>query len=85
MNVFRALIPCVLPYSGGENQGTTRENNRASCWFTGRGQGNDLRMTQRMGASASSSLASVGGDSLQAARLSSSGSPDPLGIIIRYL
>lgn len=84
MNVFRALIPCALQRSGESGGGGEEESvSNSGCWFTGRGQGNDSRMTQRMGASASSSLAPVGGDSVQAARLSASGNSDPLSLIVR--
>jgi hypothetical protein len=37
-----------------------------------------------MGASASSSITNVGGDSVQAARLSASSSPEQHGITVRY-
>ncbi len=83
MNVFRALIPCALQRSGESGVGEGDSINNSGCWFTGRGQGNDSRMTQRMGASASSSFAPVGGDSVQAARLSASGNSDPLSLIVR--
>ncbi|OXU23670.1 hypothetical protein TSAR_001748, partial [Trichomalopsis sarcophagae] len=82
MNVFRALIPCALQRSGESGAGGEGDSSSGGCWFTGRGQGDDSRMTHRMGASASSSLAPVGGDSVQAARLSASGNPDPLSIIL---
>ena len=83
MNVFRALIPCALQRSGESGVGGEGSNSSGGCWFTGRGQSDDSRMTQRMGVSASSSLAPVGGDSVQAARLSASGNPEPLSIIVR--
>ncbi|XP_023288554.1 BTB/POZ domain-containing protein 7 isoform X2 [Orussus abietinus] len=77
MNVFRALLPCALQ-RGGES-----EDSIEGCWSTGERRGDDSRMTHRMGASASSSLAAIGGDPLQAARLSSPGSTDQVGIIVR--
>lgn len=79
MNVFRALIPCALHRSGESSE----SGGSGNCWSTGRGRGDVSCMTQRMGASASSSIAAVGGDPIQAARLSSSGHPEPLGIIVR--
>ncbi|XP_014203804.1 BTB/POZ domain-containing protein 7 [Copidosoma floridanum] len=82
MNIFRALIPCALHRSGESGAGGEEESNSGGCWFTGRGQGNNSRMTQRMG-SASSSLAPIGGDSVQAARLSGSANSDPLSFIVR--
>ncbi|XP_015590954.1 BTB/POZ domain-containing protein 7 isoform X2 [Cephus cinctus] len=78
MNVFRALIPCALQ-RGGESGG----GGGGGCWSTGGRRGDDTRMTHRMGASASSSIASMGGDPIQAARLSSSGNTDQLGVIVR--
>lgn len=79
MNVFRLLIPCALPR--GEESGETLENG---CWAASvRRHDNDTRMTHRMGASASSNLAAIGGDPIQAARLSSSGNVDQFSISAR--
>ncbi|XP_063990921.1 BTB/POZ domain-containing protein 7 [Diachasmimorpha longicaudata] len=77
MNVFRLLIPCAL--ARGDESGETLENG---CWAASvtRRIDNDSRMTQRMGASASSNLAAIGGDPIQAARLSSSGNVDQFSI-----
>lgn len=83
MNLFKVLIPCALQRSGESSGEGDSNDDEVSCWFTGRGQNDDSRMTQRMGASASSSLAPIGGDSVQAARLSASGNPDQLSIIVR--
>ncbi|XP_046617499.1 BTB/POZ domain-containing protein 7 isoform X2 [Neodiprion virginianus] len=79
MNILRILIPCALQ-RGGESEG---QGGGGGCWLTGGRRGDDSCMTQRMGASASSSPAAIGGDPIQAARLSSTGNPDQLGIIVR--
>ncbi|XP_057341888.1 BTB/POZ domain-containing protein 7 [Microplitis mediator] len=80
MNVLRILIPCAL--QRGEESDV---NSRSGCWSSvgKRNNDEDVRMTHRMGASASSNLAAVGGDPIQAARLSSSGNPDQFNIGIR--
>lgn len=81
MNILRILIPCALQ-RGGESEGG---GGGGGCWLNGSRRSDDSRMTQRMGASASSSPAPIGGDPIQAARLSSTGNPDQLGIIVRYV
>ncbi|CAB0035426.1 unnamed protein product [Trichogramma brassicae] len=80
MNLFKALIPCALQ-QGGDSAVEENTTDRG-CWFTGRGQSDEPRMTQRMGASASSSLAHIGGDSVQAARLSASGNLDQISFVV---
>lgn len=81
MNVLRILTPCAL--QSRETRETNSDNKRG-CWFMS-GWGEDAsHMIHRMGASVSSSVASVGGDSVQAARLSPSGHYDQHGFAIRY-
>lgn len=83
MNVFRILTPCVLQRRRPKE---VDNSDKRDCWFVKRRRGDASYMIHRMGASASSSITSVGGDSIQAARLSSSGNPpDQHGIAIRYL
>lgn len=83
MNVFQILTPCVLQRRRPKEVDNT---DKRDCWFVKRRRGGDASyMIHRMGASASSSITSIGGDSVQAARLSSSGNPDQHGIAIRYL
>ncbi|XP_043505972.1 BTB/POZ domain-containing protein 7 [Polistes fuscatus] len=80
MNVLRILTPCAL--QSRETRETNSDNKRG-CWFMS-GWGEDAsHMIRRMGASASSSVPSVGGDSVQAARLSPSGNYDQHGLAIR--
>lgn len=82
MNVFRILTPCVLQRRRPKE---TDNSDKRDCWFVKRRRGDASYMIHRMGASASSSITNVGGDSVQAARLSSSGNPpDQHGIAIRY-
>uniref|UniRef100_V9IEG6 Uncharacterized protein n=1 Tax=Apis cerana TaxID=7461 RepID=V9IEG6_APICE len=81
MNVFRILTPCVLQRRRPKE---VDNSDKRDCWFVKRRRGDASYMIHRMGASASSSITSVGGDSIQAARLSSSGNPpDQHGIAIR--
>lgn len=81
MNVFRILTPCVLQRRRPKE---VDNSDKRDCWFVKRRRGDASYMIHRMGASASSSITSVGGDSVQAARLSSSGNPpDQHGIAIR--
>lgn len=82
MNVLRILTPCVLQRRriGGIDNTDTRDS-----WFIRRERGDASHMIHRMGASASSSITSVGGDSVQAARLSASSSPNQHGIAVRYI
>ncbi|XP_034935047.1 BTB/POZ domain-containing protein 7 [Chelonus insularis] len=68
MNVFRILLPCAL------QRGDDSDVEKSDCWSIRKERNNGTRMTQRMGASASSNLAAIGGDPIQAARLSTSGS-----------
>lgn len=82
MNLLRLLIPCALQRSGD----SVAECDERSCWSTADTgvRGHESRMTHRMGASTSSSITNVGGgDPVQAARLSSFGSPDQLGVVVR--
>ena len=72
MNVFRILTPCVLQRRRPKE---VDNSDKRDCWFVKRRRGDASYMIHRMGASASSSITSVGGDSIQAARLSSSGNP----------
>lgn len=82
MNVLRILTPCVLQRR--RIRGIDNTDKRDS-WFMRRQLGDASHMTHRMGASASSSITSVGGDSVQAARLSASSSPEQHGIAVRYI
>ncbi|XP_077279621.1 BTB/POZ domain-containing protein 7 isoform X2 [Temnothorax americanus] len=82
MNVLRILTPCVLQRR--RIRGIDNTDKRDS-WFTRRQLGDASHMTHRMGASASSSITSVGGDSVQAARLSASSSPEQHGIAVSCL
>ncbi|KAK0161755.1 hypothetical protein PV327_008171 [Microctonus hyperodae] len=77
MNVFRILIPCAL------QRGERSDVDRGGCWSIRKGRNDDTHMTHRMGTSASSNLAAIGGDPIQAARLSSSGNVDQCSIGIR--
>lgn len=79
MNVFRILIPCAL------QRGERSDVDRGGCWSIRKGRNDDTHMTHRMGTSASSNLAAIGGDPIQAARLSSSGNVDQCSIGIRYV
>lgn len=84
MNVFRLFTPCVLQRRRPKEE--VDNSDKRDCWFVKKRRGGDASyMIHRMGASASSSITSVGGDSIQAARLSSSSNPDQHGIAIRYL
>lgn len=81
MNVLRILTPCVLQRR--RVRGIDSADKRDS-WFMRR-QRDASHMTHRMGASASS-ITNVGGDSVQAARLSGSSSPEQQhGIAVRYM
>lgn len=80
MNVLRILTPCVLQRRRirSVDSADTRDS-----WFMRRQLGDASHITHRMGASASSSITNVGGDSVQAARLSASSSPEQHGIAVR--
>lgn len=82
MNVLRILTPCVLKRRRVRGIDSTDERD---SWFMRRQRGDASHMIHRMGASASSSVTSIGGDSVQAARLSASSSPDQHGIAVRYI
>lgn len=82
MNVLRILTPCVLQRRRIRSIDST---DKRDSWFMRRQRGDASHMTHRMGASASSSITNVGGDSVQAARLSASSSPEQHGIAVRYI
>lgn len=82
MNVLRILTPCVLQRRRISSIDST---DKRDSWFMRRQRGDASHMTHRMGASASSSITNVGGDSVQAARLSASSSPEQHGIAVRYI
>lgn len=81
MNVLRALLPCAVQRAGEPDDTDSTASGR-SCWSAARVQANASRMTDRMGASTSSNLATIGVDPIQAARISSSNT-EQLGIVIR--
>ncbi|KAH0954978.1 hypothetical protein HN011_002707 [Eciton burchellii] len=80
MNVLRILTPCVLQRRRIRSIDTA---DTRDSWFIRRQLGDASHITHRMGASASSSITNVGGDSVQAARLSASSSPEQHGITVR--
>lgn len=82
MNILRILTPCVLKR---RRVRSTDSTDKRDSWFMRRQRGDASHMIHRMGASASSSVTSIGGDSVQAARLSASSSPDQHGIAVRYI